>query len=281
MSSEPLSSEPLDPTRLDTVALRAALADRIGRLDVVASTGSTNADLLAAARAGAPDRSVLVAERQDRGRGRLDREWVSAPGSGLTFSVLLRPGLVPVTRLGWLPLLAGLSVVRAIQDLCDVQVALKWPNDVLLGPDQAKCAGILAEAEPRASDGLAVVVGIGINVGARADELPEGGTSLHAEGATLGRTQLLAAVVRRLLADEADWRAAGGDPDVVGLREGYRAACATLGREVRVSLPDGSGLVAHARDLDLDGRLVLRETSGATRTVAAGDVVHLRAMPAS
>jgi BirA family biotin operon repressor/biotin-[acetyl-CoA-carboxylase] ligase len=276
-----MSSEPFHPEPLDAAALRAALAGRVGAFDVVASTGSTNADLLAAARDGAPDRSVLVAERQDRGRGRLDREWVSAPGSGLTFSVLLRPGRVPVARLGWLPLLAGLSVVRAIQDLSDVSVALKWPNDVLLGPEQAKCAGILAEAEPRVAGGLAVVVGIGINVGARADELPEGGTSLAAEGAGIARSELLGAVLRRLLTDEADWRDADGDPDSVGLRAAYRAACATLGREVRVSLPDGSGLVAHARDLDTDGRLVLREPSGATRTVAAGDIVHLRALPAS
>ena len=276
----PMSSQPSNPEPLDASALRSALAGLVGDLDIVASTGSTNADLLAAARDGARDRSVLVAERQDRGRGRLDRQWVSAPGSGLTFSVLLRPEQVPVARLGWLPLLTGLSVVRAIQDLSDVAVALKWPNDVLLGPDQAKCAGILAEAEPRAA-GLAVVVGIGINVGARADELPDGGTSLAAEGVGVGRSELLGAVLRRLLTDEAAWRDAGGDPDAVGLREAYRGACATLGREVRVSLPDGSGLVAHARDLDVDGRLVLRESSGASRTVAAGDIVHLRALPAS
>lgn len=274
MTSEPLRHEPLD-----AAALRDALAGRAGDVDIVASTGSTNADLLAAARNGAPDRSVLVAERQDRGRGRLDRQWVSAPGSGLTFSVLLRPEGVPVDRLGWLPLLAGLSVVRAIQELSDVAVALKWPNDVLLGPDQAKGAGILAEAEPRASGGLAVVVGIGINVGARADELPEGGTSLAAEGAGVGRSELLGAVLRRLLTDEADWRDAAGDPDAVGLRAAYREVCATLGREVRVSLPDGAGLVGRARDLDVDGRLLLREASGASRTVAAGDIVHLRALP--
>jgi BirA family biotin operon repressor/biotin-[acetyl-CoA-carboxylase] ligase len=224
---------------------------------------------------------VLVAERQERGRGRLDREWVSTPGSGLTFSVLLRPESVPPARLGWLPLLAGLSVVQAIRELSDVPVALKWPNDVLLGPAQAKGAGILAEAEPRAAGGLAVVVGIGINVGARADELPEGGTSLAAEGSAVGRTALLAGVLRRLLTDEADWRDAGGDPDAVGLRAAYRAACATLGREVRVSLPDGSALTARAVDLDADGRLVLREPSGASRTVAAGDIVHVRALPPS
>jgi BirA family biotin operon repressor/biotin-[acetyl-CoA-carboxylase] ligase len=120
---------------------------------------------------------------------------------------------------------------------------------------------------------------VGINVAAPVGDLPEGGTSLVAEGAAISRVELLSGVLRRLLTDEADWRDAGGDPDAVGLRADYRAACATLGREVRVSLPDGSGLVAHARDLDVDGRLVLQEPSGATRTVAAGDIVHLRALP--
>lgn len=267
---------------LDAAALRVALGDRVAALDVVEATGSTNADLLAAARAGAADRTVLVAERQDAGRGRLDRSWVSTPGAGLTFSVLLRPVGVPGERVGWLPLLAGLAVVRAVSALSSVPVALKWPNDVLLGAAQAKCAGILAEAEPTAPGGFAVVVGIGLNVAGAPADLPEGATSLHAAGARLDRCEVLAAVLARLLDDEADWRAAAGDPDACGLRAAYRAACATLGRDVRVSLPDGSALLGRAQDLDPDGRLVLRLTVGAgdVRTVAAGDVIHVRAASA-
>jgi BirA family biotin operon repressor/biotin-[acetyl-CoA-carboxylase] ligase len=273
-----------DPTHgrgpLDTAALRTALTGRVAGLDVVEVTGSTNADLLAAARAGAADRTVLVAERQERGRGRLDRTWVSPPGAGLTFSVLLRPAGVPSARLGWLPLLAGLSVVRALGELDPVPVALKWPNDVLLGPEQAKVAGILAEADPGGPGGPAVVIGIGLNVGTRVAELPEGATSLHAAGVEVARAEVLTGLLRRLLADEAEWRAAAGDPDACGLREAYRRACATLGRDVRVSLPNGSTLLAHAEDLDVDGRLVLRDPAGARHTVAAGDVVHVRALPA-
>lgn len=261
-------------------ALRAALGDRVAGCDVVGATGSTNADLLAAARAGAADRTVLVAERQDSGRGRLDRSWVSPPGAGLTFSLLLRPAGVPGERVGWLPLLAGLSVVRAVSALTDVPIALKWPNDVLLGPEQAKCAGILAEADPGAPGGPAVVVGIGLNVTTAPADLPEGATSLHAAGARLTRDEVLAAILIRLLDDEAAWRAAGGDPTGGGLRAAYRAVCATLGRDVRVSLPDGSYLLGRAEDLDPDGRLVLRLDSGAVRTVAAGDVVHVRPVPA-
>jgi BirA family transcriptional regulator, biotin operon repressor / biotin---[acetyl-CoA-carboxylase] ligase len=264
---------------LDADALRSELAGIVARLDVVERTGSTNADLAAAARAGAADRTVLVAEMQDAGRGRLDRRWVSPTGAGLTFSVLLRPKAVPRNRLGWLPLLAGLSVVRAIRSLTSVEAALKWPNDVLLGPDRAKGAGLLAELAG-VGDEPAVVLGIGLNVRTEPDQLPPGATSLCAQGADVSREELLVAILRGLLADEADWRAAGGDPDATGLRAGYRAACATLGARVRIELPGSAGaLEAVAGDVDEDGRLVVRQRDGATRAVAAGDVVHLRPSP--
>ena len=267
---------------LDLAGLRAALltpAGPVARLDVVTSTGSTNADLLAAARAGAPDRSVLTAEVQRSGRGRLDRRWVSPPGDGLTVSVLLRPTGVSPARLGWLPLLAGLSLLRTIREHTSLAAALKWPNDLLLGPPGgdpvAKCAGLLAEADAGGAQ-PAVVIGIGLNVRNRRADLPEGASSLHAEGAEVRRNELLAALLRRLLSDEAAWRAAGGDAEAVGLRAAYREGCATLGRPVRIEQPGGRALLATAEDVDEDGRLVVRDEAGATRAVAAGDVVHLR-----
>lgn len=264
---------------LDAEMLRSELAGVVARLDVVERTGSTNADLLAAARAGAADRTVLVAEQQDAGRGRLDRRWASPPGAGLTFSVLLRPRAVPRERIGWLPLLAGVSVVRAVRSLTPVDAALKWPNDVLLGPDQAKGAGLLAELADAGRE-PGVVLGIGLNVHNAPEELPAGATSLAAQGADVSRDELLAALLRELLADEADWRAAGGDPDATGLRAGYRAVCATLGVPVRIELPGSErALEVVAQDVDEDGRLVVRQPDGATRRVAAGDVVHLRPLP--
>jgi BirA family transcriptional regulator, biotin operon repressor / biotin---[acetyl-CoA-carboxylase] ligase len=264
---------------LDVTALRSELAGIVARLDVVERTGSTNADLLSAAREGAADRTVLVAELQDAGRGRLDRRWTSPPGAGLTLSVLLRPTAVPRRRLGWLPLLAGLSVVRAIRSLTSVEAVLKWPNDVLLGPDRAKGAGLLAELAD-AGDEPGVVLGIGLNVRTAPEELPAGATSLAAQGADVSRDELLVALLRGLLADEASWRAAGGDPEATGLRAAYRTACSTLGAPVRIELPGRQGtLEAVARDVDEDGRLVVRRPDGATRTVAAGDVVHLRPSP--
>src|SRR5215469_8518230 len=119
----------------------AVLADRLltgsmlyTSIQVVDQTGSTNADLLAAARAGAEGGTVLVAEEQTAGRGRLDRSWQSQPGAALLFSVLLRPAGVPPSSRGWLPLLTGVAAASSIPATTGVDVSLKWPNDVLAGP---------------------------------------------------------------------------------------------------------------------------------------------------
>ncbi|MGD9525428.1 biotin--[acetyl-CoA-carboxylase] ligase [Pseudonocardia sp.] len=260
-------------TPLDGDALRASLPGW-ARLDIVASTGSTNADLLAAAAAGAPDRTVLVAEHQQSGRGRLARTWESPPGSGLTFSVLFRPDGVGPARFGWLPLLAGLALADAVRGYAGGACGLKWPNDLLLGG--RKAAGVLAEV---AGPG-AVVVGIGLNVTAAPPGQPDA-TSLaeHAHPAP-GRADVLVAILRRLDERERAWCESGGDPDAHRLRTDYRAACRTLGSPVRITLPGGEVLDGIAEDVDGDGRLLLVEHGGRRRAVAAGDVTHVRAAPA-
>jgi len=264
-----------DPGEWDPAALRAALAGAWARVDVVGRVGSTNAALLASAASGAPDRSVLVAEHQDAGRGRLGRDWVSPPGTGVTVSVLLRPD-VPPDRYGWLPLLAGLAVRDAVRELVPARVCLKWPNDLLLGDEQRKAGGILAEATS-GPDGTAVVLGIGLNVSGGPGALPANATSLRAEGAqAVDRTKVLVAVLTRLAERESAWRAAGGDPDAHRLRADYREACSSLGAEVRVELPGGMTATGMAEDVDGDGRLLLLGADGHRRAVAAGDVVHLR-----
>ncbi|MCW2721371.1 biotin--[acetyl-CoA-carboxylase] ligase [Pseudonocardia sp.] len=262
------TTRPLDPEEL-----RAALLGTWAQVDVVATTGSTNADLLAAAAAGAPDRTVLVAEHQQAGRGRLTRSWVSPPGSGLTVSVLLRPTGVPASRLGWLPLLTGMALLDTVRDLGVATAGLKWPNDLLLGTGQRKAAGILAEvADPVRP---AVVVGIGLNV---ADAPPDqaGATSLAAEGVDVDRADVLVALLGRLAEREQAWRGGRGDPDAGRLRADYRAGCATLGAEVRVELPGGTVHTGIAEDVDRDGRLLLLDPAGHRKAVAAGDVVHVR-----
>ena len=239
----------------DAAALRAALVEPAGRwarLDVVDRVGSTNAELLAAAAQGAPDRSVLVAECQEAGRGRLGRDWVTLPGAGIAVSVLLRPDGVSPDRFGWLPLLAGLAVHDAVSTLLPVVACLKWPNDLLVGEAQRKAGGILAEATT-GPNGTAVVLGIGLNVTGAPDDLPARGhrtsppersgprePTIRCGGRhRLDRSALLVAVLTRLAAREAAWRAGGGRPGRRPPPGHYRAVCGSLGAEVRVELPGG------------------------------------------
>ena len=236
-------------------------------LEVVAATGSTNADLLAR---GGPEGQVLVAEEQTAGRGRMGRSWVSEPGAALTFSVLLRPVAVPASRLGWLPLLAGVAVATAVRSAARVPATLKWPNDVLAG--DRKLAGILAEQ----SDG-AIVIGTGLNVATPAAALPvPAATSLLVEGSDVAREPLLAEILRRFERWYAAFRE-DPDPSRTGLLDEYRTLCATLGRPVRVELPGNRQLAGLAEDVDADGRLLVRESGSSSQVaVAAGDVIHLR-----
>ncbi|WP_326798010.1 biotin--[acetyl-CoA-carboxylase] ligase [Streptomyces sp. NBC_01808] len=271
----------LDRPPLNADALRRALVRTGGlwtSLDVVEATGSTNADLAARAREGAPEGAVLVAEEQTAGRGRLERRWSAPPRSGLFFSVLLRPEGVPVSRWGWLPLLAGVAVATALPRAAGVDTALKWPNDVLVtvGGEERKAGGILVERPDAASE--SVVLGIGINVTLRAGELPvpQAGSLALAGAKVTDRDPLLRAMLRSLERWYGSWRTAGGDPAGARLQETYAAGCATLGRQVRAELPGGTAVTGEAVAVDGDGRLVLATAAGLAEPVSAGDVVHLR-----
>lgn len=239
----------------------------------VAETGSTNADLLAAARAGEPEGLVLVARSQTAGRGRLGRQWQNPPGTGLTFSVLLRPAAVPPSALGWLPLLTGVAVAAAVTEVSAVPTELKWPNDVLAG--RAKLGGILAEAWDSA-----VVIGTGLNVSQRRDQLPATATSLSlaaGPGRPFSRQHLLDAVLASLASWYLAWRdqPSPGDADACGLRAEYLSRCATVGQEVTVMLPDGHSVSGRASGVDRAGQLEVLTATGPVQ-VSAGDVVHVR-----
>ncbi|NEA77951.1 biotin--[acetyl-CoA-carboxylase] ligase [Actinospica acidiphila] len=282
----------LDRPPLNAAALRRALVREGGlwrELDVVQRTGSTNSDLVARAAGGGRglgeggrglgEGVVLVAEEQSAARGRLDRKWVAPARSGLFFSVSLRPGDagVPMERWGWLPLLTGVAVATGLARAGGVDTALKWPNDVLVTVrgEERKAGGILAEA---AGDG-GVVVGVGVNVSLRAEELPVpmAGSLGLAGAVSTDRDPLLRAVLRGLEDWYGRWRAAGGDAGACGLQEAYAAGCATLGRVVRAELPGDRALVGEAVAVDGDGRLVLATEAGVQEPVGAGDIVHLRA----
>lgn len=269
----------LERPPLGVASLRRALVRPDGlwtSLDVVESVGSTNTELAERVRAGAAgEGTVLVAEEQTAGRGRLERSWTAPPRSGIFFSAVLEPG-APVQRWGWLPLLAGVATASALARTAGVDMALKWPNDLLadVGGEERKIGGILAE---RAGD-RAVVLGIGLNVSLHADELPvpaAGSLALAGARAT-DRDPLLRAVLREIDDWYGRWNAAEGDPTESMLLEAYAAGCATLGRTVRVELPGDEQLTGEAVAVDGDGRLVLATPDAVQRPVAAGDIVHLR-----
>lgn len=268
----------LDRPPLSERALTRALITPGGfwsRVEVREETGSTNADAAAAAGQGAPEGLVLVAESQLAGRGRRDRQWTSPPRAGLTVSVLLRPGpTVPTSAFGWVPLLAGVALAEAVHRVSGVEAALKWPNDLLVG--DRKCAGILAEVA-----GDAVVVGIGLNVSTRAEELPETtgvpATSLRMAGAEeFDRDPLLRALLRGVDRWYAVWREAAGDAERCGLLTAYQRHSATIGRDVRVLLPAGGEVTGEAVGVDRDGQLVIRTAEDREIRVSAGDVLHVR-----
>lgn len=265
-------------------------AELAGRFEFVEETGSTNSDLIAAAgRAGdadaLPDLTVRVAGFQTAGRGRSAREWIAPAGSSLFVSILLRPEpRIEPDRFAWLPLLAGLALRNAVARLAGekLEVAVKWPNDVLITQADAaefgghrKVAGVLSELLPDLSG---VVVGAGLNLSQSAEQLPvETATSLALNGVSVDRGAALEAYLAEFRTLYAAFVAAGGDAVASGLRASVAQNCASLGRRVRVILPGNVERLGSAQGIDSSGRLtVLFDGESAATSVAAGDIVHLR-----
>ncbi|HEY3671976.1 MAG TPA: biotin--[acetyl-CoA-carboxylase] ligase [Acidimicrobiia bacterium] len=235
------------------------------RVEWFSTLDSTNRHALDAARTGAPDGLVVVADEQTAGRGRLGRTWEAPPGSSLLVSVLLRRSGDPARAAGHVVMAAGVALAEAVEDVAGVDAGLKWPNDLVV--DDRKLAGLLAEA-----DGDALVVGAGCNVNWEEfpEELVATATACNLEaGHLVDRDALLDAFLDRFAT------ALGAGDAVV---DEYRARLATLGRSVRVEH-------VHDRDRDLvgtavgitdDGALVVRGEQGIDHPVVAADVHHLR-----
>lgn len=261
-----MNRAPIDAQRLHSSSADGPLSF-YDRIDVVESTGSTNADLVARAADTARDRHALLAETQLTGRGRHSRSWVSPPRAQISLSVLVRLPDIDPTTLGWLPLLTGVAVVDALRETPGVRADLKWPNDVLLGG--RKLAGILAEVAATGA-APAVVVGVGLNVDLDESELPvPHATSLTLSGVDTDRTALVAAILAQFAARFTAWQRAGWATDE--LAAAYRERCATIGVDVRAELPGGQVITGVATGVDDTGRLLIGD-----RAVSAGDVSHLR-----
>jgi BirA family transcriptional regulator, biotin operon repressor / biotin---[acetyl-CoA-carboxylase] ligase len=217
----------------------------------VAETGSTNTDLMAAAAADAPDRSVLVTSHQTAGKGRLDRTWDAPPGANLLVSVLFRSGFDPSNPHS-LTQAVAVAAARTAEALGGRRPDLKWPNDLLL--DGAKLGGILAQSSLTAGQ-MCVVVGMGLNLGWAPPEA--------ARLAGVTPTEFLPA-----------WLATLSETIGSDCFEEYRSRLTTIGQEVRVELP-GETIHGTATEIRRDGSLIV-EANGGLRTVSVGDVVHLR-----
>ncbi len=253
---------------LEADRLRAQLADGPwNRLDVVAEVASTNAELMADPQ---PWR-VYVADYQSAGRGRLDRDWQAPSGLGISMSVTLPLPQQP-QRWGWVPLLVGLAVRRAVLRTTGLTAGLKWPNDLLLqvADGQRKVGGILCEVAPsNGSTDPVVVAGIGLNVWQNNDQLATASaTSLSLNGSQVAREDIIAAVLVELEQVQAVWEDPAVDDD-------YRAACVTLGQQVKVQVSQDRSSSGRAVDIDELGRLVV--DNGETREPhSVGDIIHVR-----
>lgn len=246
------------------------------RVTRLAETDSTNRVVLDLARAGEPEGAVVVADHQTAGRGRLGRSWVAPPGASLLVTVLLRPTIAGADA--HLVTIAGaLAAADACAEVAAVRPALKWPNDLVFERDgeTRKVAGLLAESVVRHDRIDAIALGMGLNVqwpSPLPEELATIATALNHEcGRDVGRDAVLDAWLASLAERYRRLTAPGGAD---ALLAAYRVACATLGRAVRVELA-GETFVGTAVDLTREGHLVV-DTDAGRRTVAAGDVVHLR-----
>src|SRR5690554_2691109 len=266
------------------------------RLEFLEECGSTNTALVHRAADAWPHFSVLATGNQTAGKGRLGRVWVAPPGQTLAVSVLLRPTF-RLEGYGWLALIAGLAMARAVEaalgspaesgspaepgspvklgslpELVEGRVTIKWPNDVQI--DGLKVSGLLAELTASTD----VVIGAGLNLTIPAEQLPTPtSTSLTLHGADTDIDRVLAAYLHELKNLYGALAEHGGDAESSGIRSLVQQRCSTIGQQVRVELPGGNTRFGLATGIDAEGRLVYTDRAdNSVQSVAAGDVTHLR-----
>ncbi len=253
--------------KLDTVCIGT-------KIEVHQEIGSTNDRARELARQGAPDGTVVIAEYQSSGRGRLQRRWYAPPGTSLLMSLLLKPDLAP-HQAQRATMLCSLAAVEAIEQEAGLSASVKWPNDLHLRG--RKLGGVLTElGEIEAGHLTYVVVGMGINVNLDPEQLPETMTPPISLAAALGhpvsRNALLVAFLNKLDAHYQAMRA-GWSP-----HQRWRQYLNTLGQEVHVSTPAGV-IKGVAEDVDADGALLVRQPNGVVKHVLAGDVTLRKGDP--
>lgn len=246
--------------------LKTAGLENAYKVSVTDSTPSTNLLAREAGLKGEPEFSVFVARQQTAGRGRRGRTWISEPDAALLFSVLLRPELAPAEA-SMLTLLFGLCILDALEEICNIPVGIKWPNDIVSLQNGKKLCGILSETSMEENRISYAVAGCGINVSQK--EFPSGitdvATSLLLEGFEVRKEVLLAAILREIYRRYPLFLRSPS-----GFLPEYRANCATLGRRVRVG--DDGIREGIASDIDERGDLLVQWTDGTVQALSSGEV---------
>lgn len=216
-----------------------------------------------------PEGTVVCAESQSKGRGRLGRVWSSPKNKGLYFSFVLRPPL-PLNQLAQLTLMSAVALAEAIENISELRPLIKWPNDVLLG--SGKLAGILTELRAESDQVKFVIVGIGLNVNAPLGQLPSGSSSLKAAaGNSFDRALVFQAILRSL----EKWYFKILHHEFAQVMDEWKKRSATLKKRIRITDPNGI-IEGEALDLDEDGALLIRKDNGIIVKKTAGDVFILR-----
>lgn len=255
----------------DALLLRGLDTSVLGRkMEIHSSIGSTNARAKELALNGAPEGTVVIADEQVQGRGRLGRSWISPPGKGIWMSVVLRPRLFP-QQASRITIMTAVAVANALKRSAQIEVGIKWPNDIVCGGK--KLCGILNEvhAEPQVIH--YAVVGIGLNVNFSQEDLPDGikdlATSLKIEkDKEFCRVNVIRAILQEM--EKIYLQKLNGDGFAELLKE-YERRSVILGKRVRV-IGIGSELSGYAEGFGEDGSLILRLDDGRLETILAGDV---------
>lgn len=233
-------------------------------------TASTNDEVRTMAEAGAPEGSFVTAELQLAGRGRRGRSWFGKTGDSLMVSILLRPPILPM-QCGLLPLLTAVAAREALTDLGVRGVGIKWPNDLILA--DRKLAGILCEISSDFDSVAHAIIGLGMNVNTLAASFPEEVKDLACSLRTVtGRSWSRALILERFLGKMEVYLSEAWRGDFTRVLSDWRAASVTLGREIEVTMPDGSLVRGVAEDLDVSGALIFRGADGAVKHLTSGEV---------
>ena len=264
---------------LDSEDIQSGLCTKyLGKtLHVLTKTLSTNLLGLTLESSGEPHGTVIIADHQTAGKGRLGRSWISPPNKNIYCSVILKNPRFQ-KYLSWVPLVTGLAIAEAIQKNYSTALSLKWPNDLLLG--DKKLGGILCQGTTRKRDSSALIVGFGVNVNSTSEDFPlelhATSTSLYQEsGRFCNRNSLLASILNNL----EKWYEQLAMHDLDGIHSAYSASCSTLGTDVYCTLTGSHDVKGRATEIGKDGSLYVTPfEAGAKKTIVvhSADVAHIR-----